>query len=147
MMALLSDSIRNGAKNHAERTALIFHDEEITFGELAAGIEILAAGLRARGIQPGERIGLLLPNCPAFVGAYYATGLAGAVAVPVNPTLKPAELEYIWRDADIRLVLTVPALLPIAEEARRNLPALREVLPLDPLQKPRAVEPFPGQYR
>ena len=142
-MTLLSDSIRNGAKNYGERTSLIFHDAEISFSELTAGIEILAAGLQARGIEPGERIGLLLPNCPAFVGAYYAAGFVGAVAVPVNPTLKPAELEYIWRDADIRLVLTVPALLPIAAEARINLPGLREVLPIAPLQNPLDWNLFP----
>ena len=142
-MTLLSDSIRNGAKNHAERIALIFHETEITFSELAAGIEGLAAALRARGIAPGERIGLLLPNCPAFVGAYYAAGFAGAVAVPVNPTLKPAELEYIWRDADIRLALTVPGLLTTAEEARKNLPGLREILTLDPLQSPALWNLFP----
>lgn len=142
-IVLLSDSIRNGAENHAERVALIFHDAEITYGKLAAGVEALAAGLRARGIKPGERIGLLLPNCPAFVGAYYAAGFVGAVAVPVNPTLKPLELEYIWRDADIRLVLTIPTLLPTAAEARKNLPGLREVLPIDPLQPPAEWNLFP----
>ena len=135
---ILSDSIWRGAASYPDRTALIFHDAAISFRELAAGIETLAAGLIAHGIQPGERIGLLLPNCPAFVGAYYAAGFVGAVAVPVNPTLKPAELEYIWRDADIRLALTAPALLPTAEAARKNLPGLREIIAIDTAQNPAA---------
>ncbi len=131
---LLSDSIRRGAEVYAKRVALIFHETEITFGELAIGVETLAAGLAARGVCPGERIGLLLPNCSAFVGAYYAISFFGAVAVPVNPTLRAAELEYIWRDADVRLVLTVPALLPTAQAAQQNLPGLREIITLDPMQ-------------
>ena len=143
---ILSDSIRRGAAEFSERTALIFHDAEISFGELAAGIEVLAAGLAAQGVRPGERIGLLLPNCPAFVGGYYAAGFAGAVAVPVNPTLKPPELEYIWRDADVRLVLTIPALLPIARAAQTNLPGLREILTLDPMQKIADWNLFPDNF-
>ena len=131
---LLRNSILKGAQNRPEKTALIFQTREISFGELANGVQKMAAGLAAHSLRSGERIGLLLPNCPAFVGGYYAAGTLGAIAVPVNPTLKPPELEYIWRDADIRLVLTIPALLPNAQAAQTNLPGLRHILTIDPLQ-------------
>ena len=107
---LLTDIIERGARDYPERVALIFRDQPTSFGEMAVAVRRLAAGFRALGIEPGERIGLLLPNCPPFVYAYYAAAMIGAVVVPSNPLLKPAELAYIWRDCDLRAIVTVPQL-------------------------------------
>ncbi|MCW3100535.1 MAG: long-chain fatty acid--CoA ligase [Chthonomonadaceae bacterium] len=125
---LLTDIIERGARDYPERVALIFRDQPTTFGEMAVAVRRLAAGFRALGIEPGERIGLLLPNCPPFVYAYYAAAMIGAVVVPSNPLLKPAELAYIWRDCDLRAIVTVPPLLPVVEAARQSLPGLRHVV-------------------
>ncbi|HZT42289.1 MAG TPA: long-chain fatty acid--CoA ligase [Chthonomonadaceae bacterium] len=125
---MLSDIIARGKQKYPDHAALIFRDQPTTYGALAAGVEGLAAGLQALGIRPGERIALLLPNCPPFVLGYYAAARMGAVVVPANPLLKPPELEYIWRDADVRLVITAPPLLPGVQAARQNLPGLRYVV-------------------
>ena len=132
---MLHDIVMEGAKKHPQEIALIFRDQPQTFGELAAMVTRLSAGLEALGIQPGEKISLLLPNCPPFVWAYYAASCVGAVVVPVNPLLKPAELEYIWRDADIKLVITAGPLLPVVQAARANLPNLVHVLSITPLKE------------
>jgi long-chain acyl-CoA synthetase len=125
---LLTDIIERGERDYPERIALIFRDQTTSFGEMAVAVRRLAAGFRALGIEPGERIGLLLPNCPPFVYAYYAAATIGAVVVPSNPLLKPAELAYIWRDCDLRAIVTVPQLLPVVEAARQSLPGLRHVV-------------------
>ena len=127
---LLTDIIERGAQDYPERVALIFRDQPTSFGEMAVAVRRLAAGFRALGIQPGERIGLLLPNCPPFVYAYYAAAIIGAVVVPSNPLLKPAELAYIWRDCDLRAIVTVPQLLPVVQAARQSLPGLRHIVSL-----------------
>ena len=54
----------------------------------------------------GDRVGLLLPNVPAFVAAYYGTLRLGAIAVPLNPLLKPPELRLRLEHAGARVLLT-----------------------------------------
>ncbi len=125
---MLSDIITNGVRNYAQNVALIYQDVEITYADLALSVDCLAFGLGEMGIEPGQRISLLLPNCPEFVYGYFAAAALGAIVVPVNPLLKPAELDYIWRDADVRLVITIPQLLPLVEAARKELPELRRVV-------------------
>ncbi len=125
---MLSDIITNGVQSYADNVALIYQDTLITYAELGDAVDRLAAGLAELGIEPGQRISLLLPNCPQFVYGYYAGAAFGAVVVPVNPLLKPGELEFIWNDADVRLVITVPQLLPVVEAARRGVSGLRHVV-------------------
>src|SRR3954463_7978145 len=125
---MLSDIITNGIRNYPENVALIYQDVEITYGELARNVDQLAIGLAGMGIEPGQRISLLLPNCLQFIYGYFAAAALGAIVVPVNPLLKAGELEYIWRDADVRLVVTIPQLLPVVEAARKDLKDLRTVI-------------------
>ncbi|HLK58990.1 MAG TPA: long-chain fatty acid--CoA ligase [Chthonomonadaceae bacterium] len=125
---LLGDIITQGAERYPDHRALVYRDQPMTYRELDIAVRRLAAGFASLGIREGDRVALLLPNCPPFVLGYYAAAMLGAVVVPSNPLLKPAELEYIWRDADVRLVLTVPQLLPGVEAARKGLSGLRHVV-------------------
>lgn len=121
----LYDIIARGGEEHPDRTALIFRDTPLTYGELARRVNRLASALRAQGIEKGDRVALLLPNCPHFTIAYYAITALGAVCTPANPQLKPAELTYIWGDSDVKMVVTAPPLLPNAQETQKALPGLR----------------------
>src|SRR5438105_15014868 len=109
---LLSEIVAWGAKEYPGNIALIFRDQATTYGEMAVAVQRLAAGFLSVGLTAGDKIALLLPNCPPFVYAYYAAAQIGAAAVPANPLLKPAELEYIWKDAGVRLVVTEGPLIP-----------------------------------
>ena len=62
----------------------------------------VAAGLQARGVQPGDRVGLVLPNVLSFPVAFYGALMAGAAVVPMNPLLKAREVEYYLRDSGAR---------------------------------------------
>src|SRR5687767_6141653 len=84
---VLYDIIAKGATEYPDRTALIFRDTAITYGHLAEQVNRLAWALKARGIRTGSRVALLLPNCPQFTVAYYATTALGAVCVPRIPCL------------------------------------------------------------
>lgn len=64
----------------------------------------MAGDLRARGVKPGDRVGLVLPNVPAFPILFYAVLHAGAIAVPMSPLLKAGELGYYIRDSRMSLV-------------------------------------------
>ncbi len=133
---LLYDVIRRGAEGYPGRDALLYRDRTITYGQLAAEVNRIAAGLRAHGIGPGDAVALLLPNCLEFTFVYYAATSIGALCVPANPLLKPAELEYIWGDCRSRMVVTAPGLVPGVLEAGRNLPHLGSVLSIGPEPAP-----------
>ena len=78
-----------------EGTALIFEGRRWSYGELDELIRRTAGGLRAAGIGPGDRVGLWLPNCPAYVALLFACAQIGAVAVAVNTRFRRVEVEDI----------------------------------------------------
>ncbi len=121
---LLYDIIARGATEYPERTAIIFRGSEITYGALAAQVNRLASALSKRGIGPSDRVAVLLPNCPQFTVAYFAASALGAVCVPANPLLKPAELAHIWSDSGVKIVFTATPLLPHVHEAAKDVPSL-----------------------
>ena len=129
---LLHDILSRGEREFPASPALVFRDQITTYGSLATAVERFAASLKELGLKSGDRISLLLPNCTPFVIAYYASARLGIVVVPVNPLLKPAELEYMWRDAEVKLVVTASPLLPSTQSARQNLPQLKFIVNITP---------------
>jgi long-chain acyl-CoA synthetase len=113
--------LEGAALYHAERTALVSGERRWTYRELDARASELAGGLAGLGLEPGERVGLHLPNTPEFVLAYYAAQKAGLVPLSLNVTYAAEELRYIVQDAAASAVIS-------AEPAARNLPA-RSALP------------------
>jgi fatty-acyl-CoA synthase len=81
-----------------------------TYGELAARVARLAAGLRARSaLVPGDRVALFMKNCPEYLEALYAIWWAGLAAVPVNAKLHRKELAFIVEDSGAKLVIEDPS--------------------------------------
>ena len=118
---VLYDVILKGAGEYPDNPAILYRDTVITYGQLAQMVRCFAAALGAHGLGKGDRVAILLPNVPPFTVAYYGAAAIGAIAVPANPLLKPAELEYMWRDADVKLVVTIPQLLEGAQEAAQQV--------------------------
>ena len=116
-MANLAQHLLDTAAGHGDRPALRMDDAVLTydgFREAAAGV---AAGLRARGVQPGDRVGMVLPNVLSFPVVFYGALIAGAAVVPMNPLLKAREVEYYLRDSGARLVVALDAVADAATEA------------------------------
>ncbi len=131
-MANDSDSIAFCAASLLERTAerqpnkiaIIAKEEELTFSVLNRRVCALAAHLQQEGIVPGDRVGILLPNCVEIPLSYYATQKIGAVTVILDARLRGKELQGVLKDADIKLLIVNESLRAEAEEA---LKAEREV--------------------
>lgn len=97
---------RNGRK-YTRNEAVITPNSRHSWGELDIHVNQLASYLRdEQGIQDGDRVALLLPNCYAFVVSYFAIQRLGAVVVPINVRLATPELEYILDDSGARLAIT-----------------------------------------
>ncbi|TDU83753.1 long-chain acyl-CoA synthetase [Kribbella voronezhensis] len=105
------------ARSHPGKVAVISGDHRITYAELDQLSDRFASNLRARGIRPGDAVGLQLPNLPHFVIAYFGLLKAGAVVVPMNVLYKADEVGYILRDSETRLLITWAG---VAEEAAKG---------------------------
>jgi acyl-CoA synthetase (AMP-forming)/AMP-acid ligase II len=90
---------RDSVARHAAREALVADGRRISYAELDRLVDRMAGNLARRGIEPGERVGLLLGNCPEFLVAVLACARLGAVAMPIGTRQKGPELEYLLNDS------------------------------------------------
>ncbi|RAI03409.1 acyl-CoA synthetase [Acuticoccus sediminis] len=88
-----------------EKTAIVHGDFSQTWGETDVRARRLAAGLRARGIEPGDVVAILAPNTPAFVEASFAVPIAGAVILTLNTRLDAGTLRYCLEHSETKMVL------------------------------------------
>jgi long-chain acyl-CoA synthetase len=98
-MESLIDLARAAARTYAHHAAVIFGDRVTDFAAFDRASDAAAAGLAARGIGKGDRVGLYCPNCDVFAIAYFGILKAGATVVPLNLLLNPKEIAYILADA------------------------------------------------
>src|ERR1044071_4763210 len=103
-MANLANNVAASAGRHPDRTAVRLDDYSVTYAQLLAQTALVAGLLGAQGIQPGDRVGLMLPNVPHFPAIYYGILRAGAVVVPMNPLLRAREVEYYLGDSGAKLL-------------------------------------------
>jgi long-chain acyl-CoA synthetase len=89
----LATILTDAAATHPERPALLHEGTVVTYAELERGAEAAAALLRERGVAPGDRVAMRLPNGPWFVAAWFGTLRLGAIAVPLHILLAPPEVE------------------------------------------------------
>ncbi len=105
-------------KQHPDRTALIFFGKKISYGQLGGYIDSFAAALQRRlGVRPGDRVGIILPNCPQNIIATVAVQRIGAVPVQFNPMYVAREIAYQVRDSGSRVMITLDLFWEKVKEA------------------------------
>ena len=126
-METIDELLARAVAKDPARLAVVGDGARWSYGELAERVERLAAGLQALGIQPEERVAILDKNGPHYLELYFALPKIGAVAVPLNYRLAPAELAYILEDSTATTLIHG---LEYAETARALTSAKRHI-PLD----------------
>jgi long-chain acyl-CoA synthetase len=125
--AILSES----ARRTPESVALFCMGAAITYRELWDQTRAYAGALRDRGVRPGDRVAMAMPNVPDFPRVYYAVLALGAVVVPIHPLFKAEEVEYVLRDSGAAVVVAAAPLLaevgPAA--ARSGVPLMTVLVP------------------
>jgi long-chain acyl-CoA synthetase len=107
-MPNLSLKLLESARNFPDRIALRCDDLSYTFTEFDEAAARVATFLDREGVEPGDRVGLMLPNSPAFALAYYGITRRGAVAVPMNPLLKAREVEFYLYNTGAKALFATP---------------------------------------
>jgi long-chain acyl-CoA synthetase len=105
----LATNLLRTADRFADRPAVRLDDTVLTYRDLCDRSGRVAALLAARGIGPGDRVAVMLPNVPQFAVVYYGILRAGAVVVPMNPLLKEREVAYYLGDSAASLIVAWPA--------------------------------------
>src|SRR5216683_650704 len=102
----LWDCLAVSARRYPDRSALIFFDRQISYAELLSAAEGLAARLALLGVASGDRVLVVMQNCPQLIIAHYAIARANAVVVPVNPMNRAEELRHYIMDAKVNVAIT-----------------------------------------
>ncbi|MEI9984741.1 MAG: class I adenylate-forming enzyme family protein [Aliidongia sp.] len=102
----LGDLLLEARDRDPSKIAVAFPDESVTYDELARRVMIRAGGLWAQGIRPRDHVGILMPSGIDFITSLFAVALCGATGVLMNTRYKPPEIEYVTRNADLKLILT-----------------------------------------
>ena len=132
LQQLLTDT----AARHPRAVATIFGavvagrlvEASLTYAELDRLADRFAAGLQSLGVRKGDRVALLLPNCPQFVIAFYGALRAGAVVVPCNPLYTAPELRGQLADSGAETLVALSRLHTVARAARDGTPVRNLIL-------------------
>ncbi|HXG64842.1 MAG TPA: long-chain fatty acid--CoA ligase [Blastocatellia bacterium] len=97
-----------------DRPATAFLGAQLTYREIKTRADRLAAALASLGIAKGDRVGIMLPNCPQYLISFFAIIRLGAIVTNVNPIYTPREVEQMASDSGMRALITLDALAPVA---------------------------------
>ncbi len=131
--ATVASALTTRATSDPGRPYLRHGGDTLGFGDVEAQAEALAASLANLGLQAGDRLALVLPPCPEFVVAMFASAKLGVVIVPLNPDLPAGEMQYALRHSEAVCVVTIEEApgtdyLALFEELMPQLPELRHLV-------------------
>jgi len=123
----LFDLVCEQAERYPDREAVVGDGRRLTYAELRDSAMRIAGGLRALGLRQHERVGLLLNNRPEWVEICFAVAVIGGVLVPFSTWSKRRELEFLFKDSRIKLLIAVNRLAE--QDFAQDLNALRRSFP------------------
>ena len=101
----LWDLVAESVATYSDHVALEFFGRTTTYAELGEQIERAAEGLRVLGVQKGDTVAIVLPNCPQHIVAFYAVLRLGAIVVEHNPLYTPRELRHQFEDHGAKVAI------------------------------------------
>jgi carnitine-CoA ligase len=106
-------------------------ESALSFGDIEQSSRRIANGLRDLGVGFGDRVMVMLPNCVAFVEAWFAINRLGAVTVTVNTAYRGAFLEHVANNSAARAMITATSFLPVIAASEDSMPSLTALIVLD----------------
>ncbi|MCG6534785.1 MAG: long-chain fatty acid--CoA ligase [Syntrophales bacterium LBB04] len=128
MAVSLGQMFEESCHTFPDNVALIEDSNRVTYGALNKAVNSLGNRLKEAGLKKGDKIGLMLPNCPEFVIAYFAIQKIGAVAVTLNVLSTPYELRHLLGNSGARGLITLAMLSKKHEEIQDDIPLCKFLL-------------------
>lgn len=123
--------LRYAEQQFPKKKAVVCGDERLTYAQFADRVWRLAGAIRKLGVNPGDRVALLSGNCHRLLEAYYGVLEAGAVLLPLNIRLAPAELAFILNDSGAKLLFLQQQFMGMVDSFRHDVPDLKGFALLD----------------
>ncbi len=120
----LGSIMKRHATYRPDHPAVVFEDRRLTYGQFDRRINRLANAMLARGIQKGDRVATLLPNCLELLDVYWAAAKTGAVVVPLSTLLRARAMAGLLKDAGASMLITNQSFVDSIESIRGGLPAM-----------------------
>src|SRR3954469_8101389 len=130
-MLNLAMVLTENAERFPDRTAVILGERKLSYLELERVTNRLANSLVKLGLQPGQKMLLMLPNIPEFVVGYYGILKPGGVVVPINVLYKAREIEFLLSDSEAIGLICCTEFLEEALEAYRNVETCHHLIVVD----------------
>ena len=132
----LDQFLTDSAAKHPNHTAIIFGaavgsrvlDASLTYRQLDDLVNRFAAGLQQKGVNKGDRVAIMLPNCPQFVVAAYATWRIGGIVVCCNPLYMPREVEHLVNDSGTETIVVMSSLYERVKSIRAKTDLKRVIV-------------------
>jgi len=105
--------LERAAEKWPDRAGCIYYGDSLTYSKLYSRARRVAMWLIEKGLQPGDRVGILLPNCPDYIYALNGVWLAGGTAVALSPLFIPEEAEAFIKSTQCSIVITLDVLTPL----------------------------------
>ncbi len=134
-MMSLGKMLAESAGKYAERVAVIHGDRKMTYRELERAACALANHLRSLGLGQGDKVALMLPNCPEFIIAYFGVQKIGGVAVTLHIQSTSYELRHLLGNSDSQCLITQGTMAKRFEEIRNDLPLCRHCITTNGLEE------------
>lgn len=126
--SLVHEHLKEAYEKAPNHVAVRFLGKSVTYKEVYESAIEVAHGLHGLGIKPGDRVAIMLPNCPQYVISYYGILMAGAVVVQTNPLLTERELEYLFNNAEVDTVIAIDLVYPRLAKILSNTPLKHLIL-------------------
>lgn len=118
----LQGFLDNSARDYPENLATVFFGGKITYRQLKRQADSFAAALVGLGVKPGERLAIMLPNCPQSLIAYYGALKAGAIVVQFNPLYVEREIQHQLTDSGAEVMVLLDLLYPRVSRVKGQTP-------------------------
>ena len=135
----LPELLRESVKRNPEGLALLFKDRRFTYADFQRETNRVAGALLRLGVRKGDKVGLLLPNCPEFLFSIFAMAQIGAVSVPINTAYTREEGEYVLHHSEASVLLSTREFLSLVDSIRGRVSALKHVILTDEADEPECL--------
>lgn len=125
---VLGPIIKRMTKMKKKEIFLEFKNETVTYEEMNQLVNKVANGLLQLGVKKGEKVGIMLPNCPEFVYSWFGSNKIGAVYVPINTAYKGDMLQYVINQADVKVLVVDRQFLERVQFIEKNLVYLEKII-------------------
>ena len=128
---MLHQTLLKTVERYPEKTALVYDKLRLNYQELYTKVVGLSNGLRSIGVEKFDSIAIILPNCPEFVISFYAAATLKAIALPLNPMFKEAEINFYLTDTGASVIITDMARAELCQKVISKIDRKIELVVID----------------